>query len=347
MQILMLAVLSGILNGSYAMPLKLAKGWEWENIWLGFAISGLLLFPWIFVFSIIPDVGGLLSASSVKTIETVFLFGLGWGIGSVAFGLALHLIGFSLGYTLMMGLIAVIGALVPLLVQEPTVFLTSGGIVIILSLLVTIGGIILCGSAGKSREDKNQEKAGQSSINKSNFTKGLILCFVSGLFSSMLNFSFEFGTPLSDIAIEQLDPGVNAFKANSIIWAVTLSGGAVPFLVYSLYLLIKNKTVHNYSDKASRGYFFWVFLMGIIFYGSLLCYGWAASALGEAGTTVGWVIFTAGAIITANVWGLLTSEWKGVPQKVLTKMILGSTLLIGAVFLVSYGNSLLQTYNHK
>lgn len=340
-QIIMLAVFSGILNGSYAVPVKLTKKWAWENTWLCFAVSGLLIIPWVFAFIFIPDIGGLLSASPAKTIGVVFLFGLGWGVGAVAFVLALHLIGFSLGYTLMMGLIAVIGALVPLLVQNPSVFLTPGGITILLSLLVTVGGIILCGSAGKSREVSNRVKSGQSTVDKSNFTKGLILCFVSGLFSAMLNFSFEYGTPLSDMAMRQLSPGANAFQANSIIWAIALSGGFVAFLVYSLFLLSKNKTVHNFSNKNTRGYFFLAISMGIIFYGSVLCYGWAASAFGEAGTTIGWVIFTAGAIITANIWGLLSSEWKGVSKIAMNKMVLGTILLIGAVVLVSYGNSLL------
>jgi len=340
-QIILLAVFSGVLNGSYAVPVKLTKKWAWENIWLCFAISGLLIIPWIFAFSFIPDIGGLLSASSGKTISTVFLFGLGWGIGSVAFVLALHLIGFSLGYTLMMGLIAVIGALFPLLIRNPSALLTPGGITILFSLLVTVGGIILCGSAGKTRESLNHGETGQSTVDKSAFTKGLILCFISGLFSSMLNFSFEFGTPLSALAIAQLGAEANAFQANSIIWAIALSGGFVAFLVYSLFLLAKNKTVNNFSNKNTRVNFFLAFSMGFIFYGSVLCYGWAASAFGKAGTTIGWVIFTVGAIITANIWGLLSSEWKGASKIAVNKMVLGTILLIGAVVLVSYGNSLL------
>ncbi len=195
--------------------------------------------------------------------------------------------------------------------------------------------------AGKTRESINQGRPGQPTVDKSAFTKGLALCFVSGLFSSMLNFSFEFGAPLSRIAMGQLGPGANAFLANSIIWAIALSGGFIAFLVYSLFLLTKNKTVNNFSNKNTRGYFFLAFSMGIIFYGSVLCYGWAASAFGKAGTTIGWGIFTVGAIITANIWGLLSSEWKGASKIAVNKMVLGTILLIGAVVLVSYGNSLL------
>ena len=339
--IILLAVFSGILNGSYAIPIKLIKKWEWENIWLWFAISGLLLVPWLFVSLFVPDVWKVLADSPVGATIMTFLCGLSWGIGSVAFGLALHLIGFSLGYTLMMGLIAIIGALVPLLVKNPSALLTSGGLVILLAMLVTIFGIILCGAAGKAREEKNRPQGGELLTEKSKFTKGIILCFISGFFSSMINFAFEFGTPLKDGALAQLGTGSNVFYATSVIWAVALSGGFVAFLIYAVYLLAKNRTISNFSIKGTGIYFFWTFLMGIIFYCSLLFYGLAASALGRAGTTTGWLIFTAGAIITANIWGIITSEWDGVPKREIKKMAIGSALLIGAVFLVSYGNSIL------
>ena len=339
--IIMLAVLSGVLNGSYAVPIKVTGKWAWENIWLWFAVSGLLLTPWAFALSFIPDVWGVLGSSPAGATVLTFLCGLGWGIGSVAFGLALHLIGFSLGYTLIMGLIAVIGALVPMLVKDPSTFLTPGGITILVALAVTIIGIILCGSAGKAREGSNQKGTGRSSKDKSKFTRGIILCFVSGFFSSMINFAFEFGTPLKKVALNQLGEGANAFHATSIIWAVALSGGFVAFCAYTFYLLFRNKTAHNFTNRETRHYFLWTLLMGIVFYSSLLCYGLAASALGDAGTTTGWVIFTAGAIVTANIWGVSTLEWKGVPRRALGRMALGSVLLIGAVILVSYGNSLL------
>jgi len=339
--IILLAVLSGILNGSYAVPIKITRKWEWENIWLLFAISGLLLIPWIFVSIAIPDVVKILADVPSGTSAMTFLFGLGWGIGSVAFGLALHLIGFSLGYTLMMGLIAVIGALVPLLIKNPSALLTQGGLIILFAMLLTIIGIILCGSAGKAREGKNEQQDKQKASNKSKFRKGIILCFISGIFSSMLNFAFEFGAPLKDAAIIQLGTGSNVFYATSVIWAIAMSGGFVAFLVYALWLLIKNKTANNFLKKGTHLYFLWTFLMGITFYSSLMCYGLAASALGDAGTTTGWLIFTAGAIVMANIWGIITSEWAGIAKKEMLKMIIGSTFLIGAVFFVSYGNSLL------
>ena len=49
-----IVVLAGILNGSFAAPMKRMHGWEWENSWLLFAISGLLIFPWLIAFATVP-----------------------------------------------------------------------------------------------------------------------------------------------------------------------------------------------------------------------------------------------------------------------------------------------------
>ena len=46
--------LAGILQGSFAAPMKRMSGWQWENSWLLFALSGLIVFPWIINFATVP-----------------------------------------------------------------------------------------------------------------------------------------------------------------------------------------------------------------------------------------------------------------------------------------------------
>ena len=48
--------LAGILQGSFAAPMKRMSGWRWENSWLLFALSGLIVFPWIINFATVPNV---------------------------------------------------------------------------------------------------------------------------------------------------------------------------------------------------------------------------------------------------------------------------------------------------
>jgi hypothetical protein len=41
----MLILVAGFLQGTFMLPIKYAQRWEWENTWLGFSISGYLVFP--------------------------------------------------------------------------------------------------------------------------------------------------------------------------------------------------------------------------------------------------------------------------------------------------------------
>ena len=51
-----MVTLAGILQGSFAAPMKRMPAWRWENSWLLFALSGLIIFPWIVNFATVPNV---------------------------------------------------------------------------------------------------------------------------------------------------------------------------------------------------------------------------------------------------------------------------------------------------
>ena len=53
---------------------------------------------------------------------------------------------------------------------------------------------------------------------------------------------------------------------------------------------------------------------------------------------MGWLIFVSSAILTGNLWGIVTGEWEGVSKETRNQMLKGSLLLIGAVVMVSIGN---------
>src|ERR1700733_16242418 len=74
-----LVLVAGILNGSFAAPMKRMPAWRWENSWLLFALSGLIIFPWIVNFATVPNVAGVYAGASPSTLIKVFLFGVLWG----------------------------------------------------------------------------------------------------------------------------------------------------------------------------------------------------------------------------------------------------------------------------
>ena len=331
------AIVSGILNGSYAAPMKLTKKWEWENIWLLYSLPALIILPWLMALFTVTDLLEVYrNTDSIVIIET-FLFGVGWGLGSVAFGLGLYMVGLSLGYTIMMGVIAVTGSLIPMLVHEPGSLLTFKGMIISIALLITVGGVVLCGLAGKARE-RSMQPAERGKKNQAKFKWGLFVCLVAGVFSAMLNLAFDFGSPIAESARIVLGGKSSSFRENNAIWCLVLTGGFIPNFLYCSYLLIRKGTWRKYNQSGTGLYWVWGCIMGVIFISSILFYGLAASNLGRLGTTVGWLIFVSSAILTGNLWGIVTGEWEGVSKETRNQMLKGSLLLIGAVVMVSIGN---------
>ena len=72
---LMLVFVGGMLNGSFAAPMKRLSAWRWENIWLLYSLMGLLILPWIIALATVPHVGGVLQQSSAGALAKVVLQG--------------------------------------------------------------------------------------------------------------------------------------------------------------------------------------------------------------------------------------------------------------------------------
>jgi L-rhamnose-H+ transport protein len=330
-------VVAGVLSGSFATPMKRIRDWEWENTWLVYAVTALLLLPLLIVTATVPNLGRIWSEAPGDALLRTFLFGAGWGVGSLTFGLGLKMLGLSLGFTIMLGITAVTGSLIPMLVQSPKDLLEPGGLTILAAMVVCVAGVAFCGAAAVSRQSDKSSKAGPG---PASYKLALSVCIVSGILSSMLNFAFTFGSPIAEVAKSQLAPGSDLLASNSV-WLVALSGGFVPFSLYCLYLLLTKGSWRKFGRPGAAGNWVWGILMGTIWTSCIMIYGAGAVYMGELGTTVGWLILMSVTVLMANIWGVITGEWKGAPPRARHRMLWGLLLLIGSVILVGLGRSLL------
>jgi L-rhamnose-H+ transport protein len=331
------AVISGGCDGSYGAVMKITKKWEWENIWILFSITALALFPVGLAVWSVPDLLGVYREVSIGVVLRTFLFGLGWGIGSVFFGLGLYMLGQSFAYTVMMGIIAVGGALIPMLVTHPASALTVGGMIILLSMAVMVVGVAFCGWAGKLRDDGAGAEPRPTKRYHS-FKLAFLVCLAGGIFSCLFNLAFHFAEPIAEAAAAQLGQQSTDFRANSPIWALAMLGGFLPNFLYCLYLLIQRGTWRQYRQPKIGHYWLWGIVMGAIFAADVTIYGIGASSLGPLGTTVAWLVYIASGILIANVWGVMTGEWKEAPPRARRHMFWGSMVLFASIILTSYGN---------
>jgi len=326
-------LLGGLLQGSFALPMKRMTGWRWENTWLVYSVAGMLVMPWLLVLASVPHPAAILGLTSAGSLVKVALFGFGWGVGSVFFGLGISAVGMGLGFAIILGLTASIGSLLPLAVLEPQRLLTRQGYALILGLILVIVGILLCALAGSRRE---REKKAAAASGRSRFWLGLLICTLSGVFSPMLNFSFVFGRNLQQATLQF---GAKPAMASNLVWAVALSAGFVANAAYCAYLSSKNRSWGLLSQRrAPPVYWLGGLLMGLLWFAGIAVYGAGASVLGPLGGVIGWPLFMAMIIIAANLWGAATGEWTGARRSTYAYSWSGIAFLLVAIDVISRGS---------
>lgn len=328
---LAVVVLAGIVQGSFAAPMKRMPSWQWENSWFVFALSGLIVFPWTINFATVPNVLSLYSSVPSTTLLTVGLFGLLWGAGATLFGLGIARVGLALGFAVILGITASFGSLIPMVLLHPEELLLKRGIALIVGTLVMVVGLILLTFAGQARE-RDLGVVGQ----QSGFAVGLVICILSGIFSSMMNFAFVFGDNLRKGALQL---GASTAMAANPIWAITVSGGFVANCLYCVYLLNKNHTWGTFTKGNSSLYGLMGISTGLLWFGGTVLYGMGTAALGSLGNIVGWPIFMTLDIIVGLFWGAVLGEWKGASRKALVYNWSGVSVLLLAIAVISAGNA--------
>ena len=324
--------LAGILQGSFAVPMKRMSGWHWENSWLIFAWFGLIVFPWIINFVTVPNVASVYAAALPSTLIKVFGFGLLWGVGATLFGLGISRVGMALGFALILGITASFGSLLPLVILHPEELVAKRGLALMAGTTVMIVGLVLLAIAGRVRE----HDLGTGSSVRSGFTAGLVICIFSGIFSSMMNFSFVFG---DELRLRALQAGASIAMAANPIWALTVTGGFVANFLYCVYLLNKNRTWAVFRQGSSSAYWLLGISMGLLWFGGIVLYGTGAASLGNLGGIVGWPIFMTIDIIAALFWGAVSGEWKGASRRALVYNWMGIGFLLAAITVISAGNA--------
>ncbi len=325
-------LLAGVLNGSFMLPMKRIKAWPWENVWLIYSMVGMVILPWTLALSTVPRLGDVYRNTAWSVLVKVVLFGMAWGGGSTLFGIGVRRVGMALGYSLIFGITASFGSLFPLLFLHPESLMSGQGWTLMGgTALVMVGLIFLC-IAGRMRE--REMRVTTSAVAFSGFAMGLVICIFSGLFSSMLNFSFIFGIDLQHLASSF---GSSPTMSANSIWCLTLSAGFIVNAICCGRLLSKNHTWHLLWEPGFASCWMSALLMAFIWFGCIVAYGIGAASLGVLGGIVGWPLLMSMTVVGANAWGVLTGEWKGARRSSLSYWCVGLASLLLAIYLISRG----------
>lgn len=328
---LAVVLLAGLFQGSFMLPSKWMSGWAWENYWLIFAAAAYLACPWALALATIPDLLDVYRGAPIGAVVWVVLFGIGWGIGAVTFGLGVDAIGLSLGFAVILGVAATSGTLIPLLVNPPSNFSGSQGVVTAASLVVMLLGVAVCSFAGRWKEE------GASATRRLSYRLGLATCILSGLLSSCGNLGFAFGEVIYRRAA---GPGVPGHLAPNALWPLLTPPLFLCNAGYALYLLRRDRTGRNYRDARSPRNASLAVLMGVLWMAGMALYGIGADRLGRLGPSLGWSILMSSMVLVANALGVLSGEWRSAPAPALRRLAVGLALLLSAIAGLGFANSL-------
>jgi len=321
-----LLILAGIMNASFSLPMKFVRAWSWENTWLLWSAFALLLLPGALAFATIPAFEGILAGAGGVALA-VAVCGAAWGVAQVLFGLALEKIGIALTFSIVLGLSAAMGGLVPLVRLHRDKLLTHDGLVSLAGIALVLLGVTVSAVAGKMR-DRSQHTEARTA----HFGVGLLMAIASGVCASMMNVGFSFGTPLSAAAAAH---HANALWQTDAIWVPLLAGGAVPNLLYCAYLLRKRKSSENYTTATAGRNVLLALAMAVLWFGSSVLYGIATAFLGDLGPVVGWPLFMSLIVIVASILGVWTGEWRNAGSRALRFQGLAVLILVCAVVVLS------------
>jgi L-rhamnose-H+ transport protein len=323
-----------VFQGSFGLGMKNYRPFSWEAFWLIFSVIGVLCIPIIWTRAEVPGFTSYILQTPASILLIATACGFFWGISAIWYGKAIDSIGLSLTVGISTGVGCSVGALIPMFILDTTPPARSLA-VLLAGMAVMLAGVGVITRAGLL---KDRERASDC-LNPQGVSmlSGLILAFGAGLGAATQNIGFTFAGKASALAVAA---GVNPVSASLIAYVIVFAGGG--FLAnagYALLVLIKNGTFGDFSRPGSAFAYGKAVLTGLIWFGALGLYAKSTALLGDLGPVIGWIVFLSGSVVISNGWGIKTGEWTGFdrPRRVL---LLGTALLLIAVIIVGYANSL-------
>jgi L-rhamnose-H+ transport protein len=368
--------IGGFASATNFIPFRGIKRWSWEIYWLIQGFVAWIVAPIVLASIFVPNLFLVLQTAPRASIFYALLWGALWGVGGLTFGLAIRYLGIALGYAIALGLCTAFGTLIPPIYDGSIheILHETSGQIILAGVLLCLIAVAVNGLAGlsKEREVTPEEKAEAGELDFS-FGKGIAVAVFAGIMSSFFAFGLKAGAPIGAIAKSQLlaQHDLDLWQ-NLPILIVVLWGGFVTNFIWSVILIIKNRSARQFfgapginpmragtvsgetladldpvnpaefqrlTTRTLISNYFFAALAGVIWYFQFFFYSMGQTKMGKYDFS-SWTLHMASIIIFATLWGLALKEWRGTSRRTKLLVAAGLVLLIGSTMVVGYGNYL-------
>ncbi len=332
------AVFAGLMLGLYALPEKFTKDFKFENTWGLFFILTMFVVPIVASWTLIKGFGDVFTSVPADVLLKMAAASFLWGIGVMMWGKAINHIGLSLGFSLFIGTVILVGSILPFFVDG--IPAQDAFVTIMIGIFVVLLGVIANGRAGILRDKDEGGKDADSSDpqERGSMLTGIMIAVVGGLLATGFSYANAVGRP-SLHEVSQAAGNADWVTAVAVMFPIFISGGVV-MTVYFIWQLSQKKAWQNFRTPSFSRNFVLILIMAIFHYAASALFAYAASKLGMAGNTVGYAIFNTACVATAIVSGLLTKEWINASSRAKNSLYIGLACMIIGIIIVAYGNSL-------
>ena len=321
---------------SFYAPIGKVKKWSWETTWAVAGIFSWILLPICVSALLLPDLHGFYASIDASVLWKAALFGAMWGVGNVSYGLTMRHLGISLGVGGAIGVVLMVGTLMPPILhgQAAELLTTKSGLYTMAGVLVALIGVAVVSYAGHQKELQLRGE-----LKEFNLKLGLTLAILCGIFSSGMAFAIDASEPMKAAALHL---GVNPLYAALPSYVFIMGGGAVINMSYCFIRLAALKRISLRADLAQPA---GILLKngglaaagGIMWYLQFFFYAWGQANIPDRLSYVNWMLHMSGFVFFAGIIGLALGEWAGVSGKPLRLLWLGMAIIIAAANLVGLG----------
>ncbi|MCF8716261.1 rhamnose/proton symporter RhaT [Joostella atrarenae] len=329
-----LAIIAGLMLGLYALPEKFTKDFKFENTWGLFFLLTMFVVPILASFILINDFGGVFEAVPNHILFKMAGASFLWGIGVMMWGKAINHIGLSLGFSLFIGTVILVGSILPFIVEglpSENVFIT-----ILIGILIVLIGVIFNGKAGLVREKDEEGK--DAKHQKGKMLTGILIAVIGGLLATGFSYANAVGRPYIHEAC-QAAGNPEWVTAVAVMFPIFISGGIV-MAAYFVSQLTTKKAWGDFKTSHFGMNFFLILIMAIFHYAASALFAFAAFKLGEVGNTVGYAIFNTSCVVTAIISGLITGEWSQASSRAKMFLYLSVLCMVIGIIIIAIGNGL-------
>lgn len=329
-------MLAGLMLGLYALPEKFTKDFQFENTWGLFFMLTMFVVPIIASMALIQGFGEVFQSVSSDVLVKMAGAGFLWGIGVMMWGKAINHIGLSLGFSLFIGTVILIGSLLPFFVDGLPA--TKAFTTIMAGILVVLVGVIANGRAGLIREKDEQKTTTDATEKKGSVLTGILIAVVGGLLATGFSYANAVGRPSLHEA-SQAAGNADWVTAVAVMFPIFISGGIVMLLYFAWELSRKNAWGHFKTPHFGKNLWL-ILIMAVFHYAASALFAYAAFRLGSVGNTVGYAIFNTASVATAIVSGLVTGEWANASGRARNSLYFGLACMVIGIIIVAVGNGL-------